>query len=347
MERKLVTLRKISELKPIEGADRIELAIIDGWQVVTQKGIHEVGDLVFYFEIDSFLPTNRKEFEWLKPTNGKVTVYNGVEGHRLRTIKLKKMISQGLILPANVLWDYGNAADIMMIYDDDYAEFFKVRKWETPLPAELVGTVRSTFPTHIIPKTDQERVQNILGDLLRDHTGELFEVTLKLDGSSMTVYKYNDYIGVCSRNMDLIEGDNTFWRVARDQGLIEWLTNFPGNYALQGELMGEGIQGNPEKIKGQKFFLFDIYDIDSQRYLSPIERQQIAKDFGMNHTPNMGGFSWSNEEDRETLLNRFFTLAGGGSLNLDNPREGVVLKSHKNPAFSFKVISNTYLLNEK
>ena len=102
MERKLATLRKISEIKPIEGADAIELAVIDGWNVVTAKAVgHKVGDLVIYCEIDSFLPIE-PEFEFLRKSSFK-KMGDGTEGFRLRTRKLRNQVSQGVILPLSVL----------------------------------------------------------------------------------------------------------------------------------------------------------------------------------------------------------------------------------------------------
>ena len=65
MERKLASIRKVLTTKPIEGADAIELAVVDGWQTVIKKGEFQVGDLCVYFEIDSFLPI-REEFEFLR-----------------------------------------------------------------------------------------------------------------------------------------------------------------------------------------------------------------------------------------------------------------------------------------
>lgn len=158
MERKLVTIRQISAIKPIEGADAIELAIVDGWQCVVRKDAFKAGHYAFYCEIDSFLPTEREEFAFLKSSSGKKTVYKDIEGHRLRTIRLRKQLSQGLLLPLphDFIWQPTE--------NRDYAEYFGVIKWDAPIPAELAGTVRSTFPTHIIPKTDQERC--ISGDTL-------------------------------------------------------------------------------------------------------------------------------------------------------------------------------------
>lgn len=102
MERKLASVRKISDLSPIEGADKIELATVGGWKVVVAKDVgHKVGDMVIYCEIDSFLPI-KPEFEFLRKSSYKKMV-DGREGFRLRTSKLKGQISNGLILPLSIL----------------------------------------------------------------------------------------------------------------------------------------------------------------------------------------------------------------------------------------------------
>ena len=62
--RKLASIRRIAEIKPIDGADSIEAVRVDGWWVVSKKNEYNVNDLCVYFEIDSFLPV-RPEFEFL------------------------------------------------------------------------------------------------------------------------------------------------------------------------------------------------------------------------------------------------------------------------------------------
>lgn len=349
MARKLVTIRKISEIRPIPDADAIELAIVDGWQCVVQKSMnYKVGDKVFYFEIDSFLPFSKHQFEFLRPKDGRITVFNGVEGHRLRTIKLRKQLSQGLLVPV----DYDELlADPNFVDDlEDYSEYWGVQLYEKPLPAQLAGTVRSTFPS-FIPKTDQERVQNLTQTLARraaEKPNELFEVTIKLDGSSMTVYRRDDDIGVCSRNLSLKENDdNTFWKVAKQDGLIDVLNKIGRNLAFQGELIGEGIQNNVEKMKGQMFRLFDIYDIDAGRYLSHHERMEIVTDHPVNHVPLLYNVPLADFEGlSDGNINAVLAAAEGPSIHTDN-REGIVFKSIDDPSFSFKAISNKYLLGEK
>ena len=144
-ERKLVTHRVIKDIIPIEGADLIELAIVDGWQCVVKKGEFKVGDTGVYFEVDSFLPI-KPEYEFLRKGGYKVVEGLG-EGFRIRTIKLKGKLSQGLLLPLE-----GEPQ-----FDVDLSEAYGVRKYEKPIPAQLQGKVKGNFPD-FLRKTDQERV---------------------------------------------------------------------------------------------------------------------------------------------------------------------------------------------
>jgi RNA ligase (TIGR02306 family) len=105
MERKLASIQVIRDIRPIEGADAIELAIINNWQVVVAKNVgHQIGDHVVYCEIDSFLPI-QEEFEFLRKSSYKKMADR--EGFRLKTIKLRGQVSQGLILPMSVFGDFG------------------------------------------------------------------------------------------------------------------------------------------------------------------------------------------------------------------------------------------------
>jgi RNA ligase (TIGR02306 family) len=251
--RKLATVRKIIDILPIPGADAIECAQVDGWKVVVKKDEFQVGQLATYFEIDSWIPEPVAPFLCKDKRE-----FNGVQGARLRTIRLRGQISQGLLLPA------ANDAN----EGDDVTDALGIQKYEAPIPAQLSGMVRGNFPSYI-PKTDQERIQNLTNEL-REWAAEdcFWEVTEKLDGSSMTAYLYQGEFGVCSRNLDLKESEsNSFWRVARERDMENLLRALGRNLALQGELIGEGIQKNRYAIKGQQFYLFDIYDIDARPLL--------------------------------------------------------------------------------
>jgi len=182
MERKLATVRIITDIRPIEGADKIELASVGGWNVVVAKDVgHKVNDMVIYCEIDSFLPI-REEFEFLRKSSYKKM--GDQEGFRLKTIKLRGQVSQGLILPIHVL-----PLGEMVHEGQDVTEMLGIVKYEPPIPAELAGKVKGQFPS-FLQKTDEERVQNLVNEYEKYKltSSHQFYVTEKLDGSSSTFY---------------------------------------------------------------------------------------------------------------------------------------------------------------
>lgn len=344
--RKMATIRRIDELNPIEGADKIEVATVGGWRVVCQKGLYTIGDLAVYCEIDSFIPSTVAPFltkDGHYPKN-----YEGVDGERLRTVKLRGQISQGLLLPVQktehnafyIHQDQPSPFGFMKIVDegDDVSEFLGIVKYEPPVSAQLAGVAKGNFPDKI-PKTDQERVQNLKKEIDQS-VGKSFEVTEKLDGSSMTVYLIDGVFGVCSRNLDLKESEgNTFWRVARELDLETKMRDIGDNFAVQGELIGEGIQKNPYAIKGQKFYVFDIYDIVLGEYMKPEDCQLNTAAMGLKHVPIIIGTGSVNHTIDELL-----ELAEGKSeLNVKTEREGLVFKA-LDGSFTFKAISNKFLL---
>jgi RNA ligase (TIGR02306 family) len=335
MERKLASIRKISDIQPIEGADMIELAIVDGWKVVVAKNVnHKVGDLVVYCEIDSFLPI-KEEFEFLRKGSYKKMV-DGTEGFRLRTIKLRGQVSQGLILPIHTL------PLLEMVHEgQDVTEMLGIVKYEPPIPAELAGKVKGLFPS-FLRKTDEERIQNLSGDIetWKDKT---FYVTEKLDGSSATFYYKDGEFGVCSRNLELLETeDNTFWKFSRQVDLENKMRDFDINISLQGELIGEGIQGNPYKIKGQTVRFFNLFDIDLQEYHNLSMFEGVCNRFGVEMVPIL-----NKHFDMFDTVEDILEYAEGKSvLNPNFDREGVVIRS-LDRKISFKAISNKFLLNEK
>lgn len=217
----------------------------------------------------------------------------------------------------------------------DLTEALGIQKWEAPIPAQLQGQAAGMFPTSLIPKTDQERIQNCFNDILRgDYT---YEVTMKLDGSSCTIFRWEGELRVCSRNLELKineeNKDNTFVAMALKIG-----DKIPNGFAFQGELMGPGIQGNREGFTEHRFFVFDIYDIVNQRYLTSVERLSMTNDADILHVPVIA-MSWTAPESVDHGLE----LAEGPSIN-HKIREGLVWKCKQDPSFSFKTISNQFLL---
>ena len=333
--RKLASIRKISDIQSIPGADMIELAIVDGWKVVVAKNVeHKVGDMVVYCEIDSFLPI-KEEFEFLRKSSYK-KMSDGTEGFRLRTIKLRGQVSQGLILP---LKDLQLPNKDLLEVGIDVTNLLGISKYEPPIPAELSGKVKGLFPS-FLRKTDEERIQN-LSDEYENLKQHKFYVTEKLDGSSATFYSKDGVFGVCSRNLELLETEgNTFWKVARELKIEEWLTSQDVNYSIQGELIGESIQGNPYKIKGQTVGFFNAFNIDTQEYLGLEEFEKLISSMGLKIVPIL---------DRDFTLpdtiDELLSYADEKSvLNSNFDREGVVIRS-LDRKISFKVISNKFLLN--
>jgi RNA ligase (TIGR02306 family) len=337
-ERKLASIRKITDIIPIENADAIEIALVDGWKVVTKKDEYKPGDMCIYCEIDSFLPI-RDEFEFLRKSSYKKM--GDTEGFRLRTIKLRGQVSQGLIISINELLKYGVSADD--VYEGlDVSGMLGIIKYEPPILAELAGKVKGLFPS-FIPKTDEERVQNLSSEYVswKDQT---FYVTEKLDGSSATYYIKDGEFGVCSRNLELLETEgNTFWKVARDLDLENKMKSVGINFSIQGELIGEGIQGNPYKIKGQTVKFFNLYDIDIKDYYNLEYFEKIIKEEMSLDTVPILDRNFKLPENVEEILK----YADAKSvLNPTFDREGVVIRSHDRK-ISFKVISNKFLLKHK
>jgi RNA ligase (TIGR02306 family) len=342
MERKLATVRRIKEILPIEGADRIELAVVDGWKVVVAKDVqHKVGDLVIYCEIDSFLPI-REEFEFLRKSSFKKM--GDQEGFRLRTAKMKGQISQGLILPIFVLNPPDTNIYVQPFEGLDVTEMLDIVKYEPPIPANLAGKVKGLFPSFLI-KTDEERVQNIAVEYsaLCFQSKHQFYVTEKLDGSSATFYINNGEFGVCSRNLELLETENnSFWKVARELKLEENLRALEKNICLQGELIGEGIQGNPYGIKGQTVRFFSVYLIDSRTRLGIKDLEDICFMIGLQTVPILE----SNFLLPNTIEEMLQYAEGKSALNPKTEREGVVVRS-LDGTISFKAISNKFLLKNE
>lgn len=345
--RKLATIRKIKELRPIPDADAIELAIVDGWNVVVAKNVgHKEGDLVVYCEIDSFLPIE-PEFEFLRKTSYKKM--GDDEGFRLKTIKLRGQVSQGLILPlkdAYTIYQRTRPSLNLEWFEGlEVTDMLGIVKYEPPIPAQLAGKIKGMFPS-FLKKTDEERVQNLAKEYeqLRLSSEHQFYVTEKLDGSSATFYFNDGSFGVCSRNLDLLETeDNTFWKVAYDLKIKEKLESYGRNIAIQGELIGEGIQGNPYKIKGHSVRFFNVFDIDTQEYYGlPMFLATMEHTFNLETVPVLD-INFKLPETVEELLK----IAEDKSvLNHDFDREGIVIRS-MDRKISFKAISNKFLLKEK
>lgn len=343
--RQLASIQTIKSLEPIPGAESIEKATVLGWSLVVKKGEFQVGDLCVYIEIDSVLP-DRPEFEFLKS-----------KGFRIKTIRLRGQISQGIALPLTILapvaLDLVEKLECANSVDGfDVTELLGVTKYDPPIPAELAGTAKGNFPS-FIPKTDETRVQN-LQRVLDKYKGQDCYVTEKLDGSSATFYLKDGVFGVCSRNIDLIETEgNSFWKAARVMDIENKLRSFGDNFAIQGELIGEGIQGNKYGLKGQTVRFFNLFDISECRYCSFSSFMAVMRDLELPTVPILRN-NMPLENDIDWLVG-YATIRS--TLRPEIWAEGVVIRplnehidlllskdAFNNGRVSFKVINPEFLL---
>ena len=334
--RKLASIQKIEEVAPIEGADLIEKVRVLGWWVVVKKDYNfKPGDLCVYFEIDSLLP-DIPQFSFLAKGSKlkKSVIEDGtvVEGYRLKTVKLRGQLSQGLVLPLSEFPFLPTT-----ILGHDLTADFKVYKYDPPLPACLSGEARGHLPG-FIPKTDEDRIQSF-PDLLEQFKGHRFYVTVKMDGTSCTCYKMEDDFGVCGRTLNFIESNNnTFWNIAHRYNLRDKL---PNGFAIQAECCGEGIQKNRHVLKGQDLYIFYVYNILQGEYLKLDDMTSFAKDLGMKTVPIL-----NDNFVLDHTVDELMALADGPfPYNPSVPREGLVYRLYDcSSKITFKTISNEYLL---
>jgi RNA ligase (TIGR02306 family) len=395
--RKLARIVKLDNVFPHPNADKLDLAQVGGWQCVTNKeNGFTTGSMAIYVEVDALLPISNPAFAFLDSASKNYTV-DGANYARLKTIKLRKELSQGLLLPINVLGNT-NVIEGTCVTDRlgilKYEPIVKVTPTRTASVAEqkswimrklftmLPGQRSQPFPK-FIPKTDQERVQNMVRAYQEAvDKREKFEVTYKLDGSSLTAYHLNGKFGVASRNFELAT-ERTNWTFAESFSdfMVElvrrnksWSFKRPAvrvpqwqtgtepeassftalateldlkgrlaalgrNVALQGEMVGPSIQGNFEGVAKNEYYVYNVYDIDAKAYMLPADATILVKQLGLTMVPLFGIIALPSN------VTEVLAMAEGKSGLNGKYREGLVFKSLDRD-FTFKVISNAYLLKE-
>jgi len=336
MERKLASIQKILALNPIPNADKIEQATILGWSLVVQKGVFKVGDLAVFCEIDSILP-DKPEFEFLRARK-----------FRIKTIKLKGIVSQGIAFPLSIL-PVG-----AFIEGDNVTEVLGVTKFEIPIPVCMSGIMKGSFPG-FIPKTDEERIQNVPWILDVYHNQGPFNYTEKLDGTSATYYIKDGVFGVCSRNINLARPEpgvsvkdkilNVFWKVANELHLEDNMKRLGDNFAIQGEIIGPGIQQNRYGLNEHRIYIYNVFDIATGSY-ADVHAIDIIKALNLISVP-LVSVTKTLPPDIETLV-KFATIQSIIAPSI--PIEGMVIRPKHNindariGRLSFKVLNPEYLL---
>lgn len=249
----MATVREIASIEPIKGADRIELAHIDGWQVIVAKNKFKSGDRVVYAEIDSAIPVGGKlDSDGTLAERGTKTI-NGAEYHVLKTIKLRGALSQGLV------FEYGVLDGVEHDLGDDVSEELGIFKYD-PFDAQVEKKQKNQpadpniigpFP-YFLRKTDSERVQN-LGEVIPAIHAHNWVLTEKVDGQSITLINDGRNVRVCSRNYELAEHPAKDWALANG-----FLDHIPDGCSVQGEWAGPGINGNTLGLEEPRLFVFAL-----------------------------------------------------------------------------------------
>ena len=336
MAMQLASFQLITEIKAHLNADTLELAQVLGWQVVVRKGDFSVGQNVVFLQPDSILP-DAPWSAFLKKGTGRL---------RLKNIRLRGQLSQGLVLSLATLKLTGNEDP------DTLTETLGITKYskdEERGAGFISGRAKpeSTFPAHLVPKTDEERIQNMpwLLPMLQDQSIFWSE---KFDGTSGT-YIYDAGVRyVCSRNQDLQEDEKSvYWAMYRKyiKEVFDAFGNSPATlprYAIQGEIVGPGIQKNPLGLAEVEFFVFNVYDIEARAYLHPIDMRNFCKAWGLKTVSIM----MENPQvlhliDLLQFANREYTAMNGIAAN--RVCEGVVGVVYIfGQRVSFKVINDEY-----
>jgi hypothetical protein len=360
--RKLGSIQRIISLTPIEGADKIEKATVLGWELVVKKGEFQPGQLCVYCEVDSIMP-DQPQYEFLRDRK-----------FRIKTIKLKGQVSQGICFPLSILppkhkgWNEGDdvtellgikkhdpqaeieskdSARINDIHKRRIDKFLLRNKWYRNF---MFTPTKSPWPS-FIKKTDEDRIQLFPGICEREKDTE-FQITEKIDGQSATYFVLRNprkwqfwkkwIFGVCSRNFQLIKPDNSsYWDVAKKYDIKQIMLNEVRDtphklFVLQGEIIGPKIQSNKYGVKENEFYAFTIV-VDGVQ------------------SSSLGVTYWCNsvELDSVPFLEQSFKLkpsipemveyAKGESELAPVLREGIVVRN-KDKNISFKIINPDFLL---
>lgn len=369
--RKLASIRRILDLNPIQGADKIEVARIDGWEVVVKKEEFKVGDLCVYFEIDSILPEHAV-FEFMRKAK-----------FRVRTIKLKGQVSQGLALKTDILKSFDkdhkrfheghDVTDIIGVKKHDpeaekerKVNYKKLPKWKSLLyRIPLIRRIfikkdgKYPFPTHIVKKTDEERVQNLSPFEKRFLHNKIMCITEKIDGTSTTyIFRpgiFKDEFMVCSRNLMMFKDNNSWWWKPvqkydiknQMKKLYKELHLKHDEYLIiQGETIGKDIQQNKYHIMGYDFFVFNIC-VSNKMYREVYSFEvlkSICKKMNLKHVPFLEYYTISESLGCGTdFVDYFVEYSKGSSVLHPVEREGVVIRLSDN-SVSFKAINPNFLI---
>lgn len=315
---KLATFETITEIIPIEGADRIELARVQGWNSVIKKNEYKVGDQVIFVPIDTVLtPREWNKFLWDKNDPSKPI--------RVKIAKLRGVISSGLIFPRSLI----SAQEIFDHMDDpnedvSIAGILGITKYEKNIPATLQGKVKGNFPTHLVSKTDEDNLNSNIEVLEELKQADFIESSLKKDGTSATYIKELDgTFRVCSRNLELEDGANVYWDMARKYNIEKVL---PNGFSMAGEICGPGIQKNPVGLSEVCLYLFNYVNITTRECYSCYE-YIFETPLNIPTVPLIK--RWTKEEFSDMVIEGLQAYTNLMTYPNNKPAEGLVFRGIK------------------
>ncbi len=354
---KLAYIQTIENILPINGADNIvEITFKEnGWTCIAKKDNFNKNDKCVFIEIDSIVPET-DTFEFLRKNN-----------FRVNTMKLNKfgVISQGLALPFS---EFPNIQQKLEKFEigTDITELLGVKKYSKSIEPSFYQEKKpkiwwkkwwwigkkyfykafpalkpvdaTPFPSNIIPKTDEENIQN-LKLYFEKYKDEPFIYTEKLEGTSITMILDKKF-QVCSRKWNLLKKDNLYWPVVEKEGIQSKMEQMAkdlgvGLLAIQGEFIGKP-QENYYELSENAIHAF-IVEVNGKR-LSAVEFQPLLEKYGIKTVPILGEVTLGNYD-----LQSILKFAEGPSIiNKNKEREGLVFSMKSNPKISFKVVSNIF-----
>lgn len=371
MSRKLASVQKIKAIKPIEGADRIEIVQVLNWDCVAKKGEFQVGDTVIYFEIDSLLP-EIPAFEFLRGSSWS----QKLNKYKISTHKFRNQISQGLVIPVSQyseildqlkeigLLEKGTIAkELLATEGSDLTEILCVEKYEPPVyNGPLGATINHEW---YVPKTDEERIQVCAADVLPVYMNSDLDdwyASIKLDGTSCTVGLFDDAFLIGGRNQ-WFKDENMYTTTVNKYGDLKTkLENYQlinGIYVVfQGELCGPGIQSNRLGLKEKEWFIFNAFVSKTGKNGTFIKCDllymlNLCEKFGLKHVPiieDKDKFNFKETDNIDKIVENLLQYVDGfkyrdyfEDASSNQIAEGVVFRL-EDMTYSFKVVSNKYLL---
>ena len=365
MSRKLASVQTVKAIKPIEGADRIEIVQILNWDCVARKGEYRVGDKVIYFEIDSLLP-DIPAFEFLKGSSWS----QKLNKYKISTHKFRNQISQGLVMPLHSIDDIefqitGKVTKVPYSCKEgeDLTELLKIEKYEPPVSNGALGDI--IHHEWYIPKTDEERIQVCAADVLPAYMNseqDDWYSSIKLDGTSCTAGLFEDAFLIGGRNQ-WYKDENMYTSTVKKYGDLEAklkeLQERTGKYvAFQGELCGPGIQSNKLGLSEKEWYVFNIFEsktgkLDSYTKCDLLKMLNYCEMFGLKHVPLIDAedkFKFDPEETVDNTVEKLLKYVDDikyrkyfENASPNQIAEGVVFRLN-DMSNSFKVISNKFLL---